>query len=307
MVNYADYNVDPWKGQRQGMNMLAESSKDRFNRGQADISNALAERQVDLSERSAERQDRRLDMSEARDERITKKQEDESEIKLIGVVSDTVGRALESVKDNQSHQAYRQVLGQIAQTPLGQSSFFQNILRNTPETFDPQKKEQGLRLLDGFRKQVEEKGFTLSPGQKRFDSSNREIASVPDKPADAADTASIKEYKYAKKEGYKGSFADWKAANESNPSEKANIVVVGGKQYTIDALRGLYKTNYDVPDEMQLLMMETSQDDTMKRQAAKLRARAADKPSFQEFMETVKREGKLPWDSGIEKDPFGIR
>lgn len=54
-------------------------------------------------------------------------------------------------------------------------------------------------------------GFTLGEGQKRYDSAGNELAAGPEKTAPK--TASIQEYEYAKENGYKGTFNDFRSEN----------------------------------------------------------------------------------------------
>ena len=55
-------------------------------------------------------------------------------------------------------------------------------------------------------------GFSLTPGGARFDGGGKLIASLPDKPAAAPDAPSkVREFEYAKANGYKGTLADWVA------------------------------------------------------------------------------------------------
>ena len=154
----ADGFVNPWGGFYQGQQALSNAADFRQRQQQMDRQNALYER------------------SAAREEKQFNQADQANEMKLIGVQAETIGRALDSVKDEQSHQAYRSFLGQIAQTPMGQGKFFQTMMQRTPERFDPQSLEQGKAMLNSLRQQVAGEGYSLKPEERRFDANNRLVA-----------------------------------------------------------------------------------------------------------------------------------
>ena len=189
----ADGFVNPWGGFYQGQQALSNAADFRQRQQQIDRQNALYDRRM------------------AQEDKQMGQADQANEIKLIGIQAETIGRALDSVKDEQSHQAYRSFLGQIAQTPMGQGKFFQTLVQRTPERFDPQSLAQGKAMLNSLRQQVAVEGFTLGEGQKRFDSSGNLIASGPEKRTEAP--ASYREWELA---GRPGTYAEWaKTGNQT--------------------------------------------------------------------------------------------
>ena len=52
-------------------------------------------------------------------------------------------------------------------------------------------------------------GYSLNPGDVRFDSNNREVARGPEIAVKSEDDAKIKQFKFAKENGYQGTFAQF--------------------------------------------------------------------------------------------------
>lgn len=147
MVDYRSYFIDPRQGQAQALNTIANAATFNAQRRQAERQNAFAERRLQMQDeqnifdrasriRQEERTGRALEMSEQ-----------EQQIKLINMQADMIYKMLGNVNNEQSHQTYRGWLQQMGQSPLGQTDFFQQIIKRTPQNFDPQALEAGKAQL----------------------------------------------------------------------------------------------------------------------------------------------------------------
>lgn len=75
-------------------------------------------------------------------------------------------------------------------------------------------------------------------------------------------------------------------------SDETNKIILGdGQKVTLAELRAQYREKYNIPDEFQLGMMEINPDPLVRQQAIRLKAEAATKPSFVEFMMDAKKKG----------------
>jgi len=148
MVDYGSYYVPP--NHSQGFNALNNAIQFKAERNQQDFRNNLAQRGMDMEMQRGERAERRLDLQE-------KNQSNESELKLMMIQSDVLGRGLEGVTDEQSYQSYLSFLKQIAPTPMGQSKYFQSVVQNAPERFDAQKIAEARKAFNSMREKAAEK------------------------------------------------------------------------------------------------------------------------------------------------------
>lgn len=206
MVDYNAFYVDPRPAQQQSFNNLA---------GSIQYKNAM------------QRQARQDEMNQQ-----------QKTMKLLSDQMNFIGQGLDSVTDEQSHQNFMALMGQ-----LDQSGMFNNlksggldILSMIPQHYDPQKVEQGKKLINSFRQKVSENGFTLGAGQNRYDNKGNIIAKGPEKQESESgftlgagqnrydnkgniiakgperqetETSDLKNYRAAVKEGFKGNFQDW--------------------------------------------------------------------------------------------------
>jgi len=207
----ADGFVNPWGGFYQGQQALSNAADFRQRQQQIDRQNALYDRRM------------------AQEDKQMGQADQANEIKLIGIQAETIGRALESVKDEQSHQAYRGFLQQLGQTPLGQNKFFQTIIQRTPVRFDPQAIEQGRMQLNALRQQVAGEGYTLKENDVRFDANNREVARGQQKQGKnierTVDLGNSVEYIYAD------------GSRETKPKgQSPNVVVMGDRRRVSDEM-----------------------------------------------------------------------
>ena len=148
MVDYGSYYVQP--NQSQGFNALNNAIQFKAERNQQDFRNNLLQRGSDMEMQRGERAERRLDLQE-------KNQSNESELKLMMIQSDVLGKGLEGVTDEQSYQSYLSFLKQIAPTPMGQSKYFQSVVQNAPERFDAQKISEARKAFNSMREKVADK------------------------------------------------------------------------------------------------------------------------------------------------------
>ena len=148
MVDYGSYYVPP--NQSQGFNALNNAIQFKAERNQQDFRNNLAQRGMDMEMQRGERAERRLDLQE-------KNQSNESELKLMMIQADVLGKGLEGVTDEQSYQSYLSFLKQIAPTPMGQSKYFQSVIQNAPERFDAQKIAEARKTFNSMREKAADK------------------------------------------------------------------------------------------------------------------------------------------------------
>ena len=148
MVDYGSYYVPP--NHSQGFNALNNAIQFKAERNQQDFRNNLAQRGMDMEMQRGERAERRLDLQE-------KNQSNESELKLMMIQADVLGKGLEGVTDEQSYQSYLSFLKQIAPTPMGQSKYFQSVIQNAPERFDAQKIAEARKTFNSMREKAADK------------------------------------------------------------------------------------------------------------------------------------------------------
>ena len=75
-------------------------------------------------------------------------------------------------------------------------------------------------------------------------------------------------------------------------SDETNKITLGdGQKVTLAELRAQYREKYNIPDEFDLQMMALNPDPLVKQQATRLKAEAATKPSFVDFMMDAKENG----------------
>jgi hypothetical protein len=83
-----------------------------------------------------------------------------------------------------------------------------------------------------------------------------------------------------------------KLVESGGDKDETNKVELGdGTKVTLAELRGQYKVKYNIPDEFELQMMSMSPDPRVQSQAMKLKAEAATKPSFAEFLKDARENG----------------
>jgi len=83
-----------------------------------------------------------------------------------------------------------------------------------------------------------------------------------------------------------------KMVTEGSDGDETNKITLGdGRKVTLAELRAQYREKYNIPDEFELTMMDASPDPQVRQQAMRLKAEAATKPSFVEFMRDAKERG----------------
>lgn len=98
-----------------------------------------------------------------------------------------------------------------------------------------------------------------------------------------------------------------KLIESGGENDETNKIRLGdGQKVTLGELREQYKIKYNIPDEFELQMMELNADPMVRQQAKKMKAVAATKPSFVEFMEDARKnglEGLSPRAGGRTSEP----
>lgn len=135
-VNYNAFYVDPQQYRQSAMNNFFQSKNFLANQKQRDIDNALTRERDDYTKKRNTEQDE-----------IARKDRD---IRLIGIQAGTILKALEPVDDEQGYQAFRSWMDQIGKTPLGESEFFQNLMKSSPPNYDEQKINEGRQFLSAL-------------------------------------------------------------------------------------------------------------------------------------------------------------
>ena len=83
-----------------------------------------------------------------------------------------------------------------------------------------------------------------------------------------------------------------KLIESGGDKDETNKIKLGdGQKVTLAELRAQYREKYNIPDEFELQMMMYSPDPAIKSQAMRLKAEAATKPSFVDFMMDAKEKG----------------
>lgn len=173
----------------EGTNTLLQTAALANRNKQQEFDNALTLRNEQRQNALLERQEAKDFRAEGRENRAsqlaekqTVKSDQANEMKLMQVQADTIGRALDSVQDDQSFQAFKGFMGQISKTPLGQGEFFQSIAAEVPPTYDPKIVEQGRQQLSALRSQLaQQEQYTLSTGQARFEGGKKLAEVAPEK------------------------------------------------------------------------------------------------------------------------------
>lgn len=83
-----------------------------------------------------------------------------------------------------------------------------------------------------------------------------------------------------------------KLVETGKDGDETNKITLGdGQRVTLAELRAQYREKYNIPDEFDLQMMGLNPDPQVRQQAARLKAEAATKPSFVDFMNDAKKKG----------------
>lgn len=150
MMDYSRYIVDPWRGAKEAQAINMQNEQNAFARQQAQKRNALAEREFQASERqnalTNQYRNRQLGMIEQ-----------EKGMQLLSVQADVLGRALDSVTDEQSYQQFKNFMSQLG--PMADTKLMRFITSQAPANYDPQVVERGKQFLSTLR-QKPESGLT---------------------------------------------------------------------------------------------------------------------------------------------------
>jgi hypothetical protein len=125
-----------------------------------------------------------------------------------------VARAMGNVKDQPSYAAALNALGNAGVD-----------LSDLPEEYSPENVSSMMAIGQ------EAESFTLSPGQTRFGPGGQPLASMPAAPQQP--TSGMQEYQEAVRQGFKGTFLDYKTAVAQAGRPQTNVTVGGGKYGTI--------------------------------------------------------------------------
>jgi hypothetical protein len=83
-----------------------------------------------------------------------------------------------------------------------------------------------------------------------------------------------------------------KLVESGKDGDETNKITLGdGQSVTLAELRAQYREKYNIPDEFELQMMELNPDPLVRQQATRLKAEAATKPNFVDFMMDAKKNG----------------
>ena len=262
-VRYENFLVDPWKGTREAEAANMRRNELDYRKQEADRRNVLDQRRVDQYDTAEQRRHAQGERTNA----LAQKQYDLDEAdKRRKVKKEQVVfayKVLKDVKDEPSYQAARANMQQFVKSGLYEPD---SEFANMPEKFDQARHNQFLAFAEALMENEGKKesgGFTLSPGQTRYGPDGKVIASAP---------------------GDEGGSGSGKA-------DKDLIKLPDGSVASRDDLRSEFKLLYNLPDELDLKIMEASSDPAQKAKAKALRQKSSE-AEFGKFMSRVKKDGR---------------
>lgn len=199
---------------------------------------------------------------------------------------DTKKRALQmlaSKSDIEKNQAYAEYL---RQKPNARESKQYEI-----GYWDPDGKRSGGKVLvtdaayNSTVQKLEKAGYSVQKPEKDTKDQTSEFERLIDRLEGAKNISETQKNSLIKQRVQK-------MVNEGSDGDETNKITLGdGQRVTLAELRAQYREKYNIPDEFQLTMMEVSADPAVRQQALRLKADAATKPSFVEFMREAKGKG----------------
>ena len=176
-VRYENFLVDPWKGAKEAEVMNLRRGMMRQDDEQFKARNELARRGLEQGQMNA---DRDFSLRRKASEHLGKQYESNqarTEFELRAKQYGLLYKIGSGVVDNQTYQSAREIMKRFVENGMAPKEWYDQI----PESYDPQKHKAAMKALEPFA-QTEPDG------------------SVP---------ASVKEYMFAKQDGYTGSYEQW--------------------------------------------------------------------------------------------------
>lgn len=166
MVDYNAFYKDPQIAQQNALQNYI---------GSVQYKNAM-QRQAQQDAANQNAMSRRIDLQERQASQAMKSSGLDDRQKQMAIAEkqlDFLGRGLGAVKDERSYQQFRGIVSQMTQSGMLEPVWYEQM----PQNYDPQKTDEARMAINSFRQQISGGGgFTLGPGQIRYDESGREVA-----------------------------------------------------------------------------------------------------------------------------------